>query len=275
MAQDSPNIDSLFDFIYLDRNRLSSYSAQLSDLGTLTSVKSVSNSSDRSIKNLNLGLPKLLEAGTIEEQALAQGLERNFDTWWMLPLNVMGMLQEHDLISTDLENANYGQLVLIEGSIRFVDLRLLRDNWKHIGKVIASAMPDMTASHKRKKQEQAESFGIIADFASTMPHLLSLRMISGEHSTWSTLEPDNMVINPFDLMMKHGSIIAGTWHMIGLLDAKPYDDVSDGIIPSNMGESGIEYVMSEMVGGLRGLMGRNSEAYGITPLAIFRKTGPN
>lgn len=275
MAQDSQSIDSLYDFLYIDRERLSSYSAQLNNNGTLTSVKSFHNTSNKDGSDFGFGIPKVASVSTNNEAASSNGLERHFDPSWTLPLNVIDMLDENGLILKDIHQANFGQLVQVNGAIYFTDLGLIKNLWPHFGKLLTIGMQEITAAGKRKKQEKEAENKLVSDIISQLPHLLSFKMRDVGYSTWSTLKPENMVINHYDLLMKHGTDIAGIWHMIGVLDAKPgVDNCVSSAFRDNKDQTNddsIEEMMGQFVNGLRGIMGRDERSFGVTPLVILRQ----
>ena len=38
---------------------------------------------------------------------------------------------------------------------------------------------------------------------------------------WTSLKEDALIVSAADLTLKHGTAIAGTWNMLGILDALP------------------------------------------------------
>ncbi len=83
-----------------------------------------------------------------------------------------------------------------------------------------------------------------------------------------------MIGTPADLFLKHGTLITGTWNIVGILDAMPDDE--------NVGSAGKAEGLGLVNGVLGGVLnalapmarefGRPHGAYGITPLVIYRMT---
>jgi len=57
MAQDSQNTDSLFDYFYVDKERISALTAQLFESGVLNNVKQTALESEKDLKEIKAGLP--------------------------------------------------------------------------------------------------------------------------------------------------------------------------------------------------------------------------
>jgi hypothetical protein len=80
-----------------------------------------------------------------------------------------------------------------------------------------------------------------------------------------------LTLSADDLLLKHGTSIAGTWNMLGILDALP-----DG------GEQEDLSFLADMVKGLaqfsqqiRPHFGRATDYFGMTPLLVFREVSGN
>ncbi|VEB42949.1 Uncharacterised protein [Chromobacterium violaceum] len=268
MAQDSQTIKSLFDYLYIDRDRLSSYSAQLFEYGSLTSIKSTEGVNKKFGSHLEGGIPKILNSRLSEDASTNESLERSFDAAWSLPLNVINALDQHGLVNRDISSTNYGQLVLIKGAIQLLDLSMLQNMWDGIAKMMVNELPTATSAQKKAKQEAEKEAKDMASVISKLPHTLQFKVFNDEAMVWSTLKPEHMIINPFDFAMKHGATISGEWFALGIVDAKPSDiEDFDKIATSNELEKGLLFMLSQ----LRSVMGRSLGDYGITPVAVFRE----
>lgn len=268
MAQDSQNTKYLFDFLYLDRDKLASYSAQLFENGSLTSIKSVSSIQNQVASKMHAGLPKIFGAEEHEQASTNESLERSFDAAWSLPLNVINALDANELINRDITKTTYGQLVMIKGTIQIIDLRLLQGLWDGMVKMMVGDLPTSTSAQRKKKQDSEAEARNIVSMISKLPHTLQFKVFNEYASIWSTLKPEHMVINPFDFAMKHGATISGEWFALGVVDAKPSDVEDIFSLPS---ASDLELGMLGMISQLKELMGRPKTDYGITPVAVFRK----
>jgi hypothetical protein len=77
-------------------------------------------------------------------------------------------------------------------------------------------------------------------------------------------------------MLKHGIQLAGEWLTLGILDAVPTHPLSDAQTEAQNAVT--MATLGPMMGGLgvmadvlRPILGRPSEAYGLTPLLVFRE----
>ncbi|GAA5786146.1 hypothetical protein YWS52_24690 [Chitiniphilus shinanonensis] len=272
MGQNSPNTEFLFDFVYLDRDKLSSYSAQLFADGVLTGTKSSHQSTEHSGSKFDAGVKGLISAGGSDGESIAKSLERHFDASWTLPINVLNALDENGMIRRSLDNARIGNLVLIKGNVQFVDLRMIQEIWGPIMNLgSASDKKCITAAQRRHKAEEDKSTTALVQILSKLPHTLQMRLFGFGGQIWASLKHGNMVVNPDDFAFKHGSCIPGKWYCLGILDALPDNDEQPNI-PNGMSQ--IESAMLDMLEVLKDQFGRRSGDYGVSPIAIFRKVDP-
>lgn len=77
-----------------------------------------------------------------------------------------------------------------------------------------------------------------------------------------------------DFVLKFGGPIPGDWVAIGIMDAVPDSVINPAV---DYGISDLDQIAAVMLGHLeplvRQFLGRPSESYGITPLAVFREVG--
>ncbi|MBC7926100.1 MAG: hypothetical protein H7039_10640 [Bryobacteraceae bacterium] len=262
---DSPIIASLFDFLYVDRPRLASYAAQLYNDGVLSLTKKVTQVTEGKSSGVKAGL-KVLEAAFGDTGATQRLIERQFDSGWSLPLNLLDGLDEEGFIHDDIWPAGIGQVVLISGSLRILDIRLMRDLW-------GSAVKLARAGQK-KKPDQHDTEKTVVEILSRLPHALQMNLIGSPPGrgaiafmAWTTLNPEHMTVNPDDLAFKHGADLVGLWHCIAVVDALPEKERPQ---PVSSGRE-MEDAMVQMLSGLREAFGRPPQAFGVTPLLIFRK----
>jgi hypothetical protein len=107
-----------------------------------------------------------------------------------------------------------------------------------------------------------------------IPALTYGKIQVGDKVIWCGLNDASLVVPIGELMLKHAVEIAGEWEVLGIIDALP-----DGFVPPPPAQFFSSNVASieEFVIGLsrvaRGLMGRPGNAYGMTPLMIYRAVG--
>ncbi|MBB9242372.1 hypothetical protein FSI07_023110, partial [Escherichia coli] len=97
MDQDCQAVDSLFDYLYLDKERVGYFTAQLFPSGVLNAVKQISSSSEHSLNELKGGV-SLFNARKNAGDSFAKTQERHFDSSWSLPLNFFDKLHEQGLV---------------------------------------------------------------------------------------------------------------------------------------------------------------------------------
>lgn len=273
MAQDSQTTNYLFDFVYLNRDKLASYSAQLYDHGTLLSVKSLDGYDEQVTSKMEGGLAKVFRAEEAESGTNKRSMERQFDAAWSLPLNVINGLDERGLINRDINSASIGQMVLFRGRLQLVDLMLVKDLWAPIIAMMnGAAGKGKTAHQKQAAMAEKREMENLALILSKLPHTLQMRMFNSEANVWATLDHESMIINPVDFAMKHGSCIDGEWIVLGVLDAHPDNPELGYEFPEPMSE--LESGMLQMLLGLRTTFGRQPTDFGMTPIAVFRTIHP-
>ncbi|OCZ87172.1 hypothetical protein A9G00_20750 [Achromobacter xylosoxidans] len=270
MAQDSRSIESIFDFAYLDRDRLSAFSAQIFDHGVLTSLKSSNQTVDTIASDMTGGFKPIFTAAEKESLANTAALEKQFDASWTLPLNVLNRLDELGAIKRSLADANLGELVLMKGSINIMDLEMIRNLWEPI-MLLEEGNSEQPKTHSQKKEAvktKAQTKAIL-EVLKHLPHSFQLRVFNETEQAWCSLKRDCLTINGHDITLKHGPSIAGDWFCLAILDAKPEDENSDFAIPD--GSSDIEQMMWNFQLQLRILLGRRLDNFGITPITLFRR----
>ncbi len=116
-----PESAEIYDFLYVDRARVSALYAQLLPQGILTSVKTTAQQSFSDDRNVGSDI-KILKAETKSSDSGSEGIERMFDASWSIPLEVLRCLQSRSLVLDSLRGANLGSIVLAEGCwLRVID----------------------------------------------------------------------------------------------------------------------------------------------------------
>jgi len=263
--------DCLVDFIYVDKSRILSYIAQLFDDGPMQSL-SKTHAIDQGMEgNFEAKIP-LLKGGTSTSDSITHSEHRVYDSSWAQILDFVSSVAKSGNIS-DIYSANLGQFVQLKGNIKIRDMRLMDDVWNMLEAMgidsftQASVQKAATKEKRREADMQRKLFKHAFDMLQKMPQPLTLSMTDGASTTWASLSPENMTINPMDFIFKHGTQIAGEWSVIGILDGVPednaqfdspmFDDVEFGAAVDAV----IEIIKQ---------FGRPSAAYAITPLVLYR-----
>lgn len=272
VEQDSPEEDFLVDFLYADLPRLAVLSTQLFDDGHLTGVKKSSQNGVDSVLKIKGGVPGIAGGETSNTDKVQEAIERQFDASWSAPLNVIRELDSRGLLIDNINEAAFGQIIVVSGQIYISDVRMLQKLWKPIVKLenaksVAAAKP---GAQKKAAINEAKTTAEILELVELLPHSLQFRISDGKAACWATLDPEQLTISPADLAFKHGPTIPGKWIAIGFLDAKP-NTIENGLIASFQNLSNpLQLGMAQVLSGLRQGFGRPESDFGFTPLVIYR-----
>lgn len=309
--QGEPENDSVFDFLYHDVRRVGSFLSQFDDAGLLQQVtqsEGAHRGSKRGWKASAGGsLPGIGSANVAVERGPEKGgfeaSDRVYDPLWTNALTFLDFLTERDMLVRDISSARIGQFVLATGSLSILDLKLLHGLWElpAVRNAILRGMgenapiqPNMESRAGRKqanvtratggpivKSEAEESLEIGLSIIGKLPHVIQARItcLSGEVA-WASLVDSGLVVSAADVVLKHGTFVAGEWAALGVLDAMPDTDASGNLttagtesflqsIKLNDGPFGA--IMTHLLPTMRPLLGRPFGAFGITPLLIFRE----
>ncbi|HBT7663352.1 TPA: hypothetical protein MCW73_001727 [Klebsiella pneumoniae] len=276
MEQEPQSIDSLYDFLYVDKLRASSLTAQLYGPGVVTAIKLITSDSDKSTKGVGLDV-KIFKGNTSVEEAINNTQEKQFDASWSLPINLLDKLSEAGLIRHGLNGELLGSTVVIKGAMRIFDISMLQKCIPFASKMFSKQLPVLPpkASKKKINPEDVEiapgvSFGMVADLLQVVPNTLQVDFIDEEgHTIWMTINRDYLTINPDDMVLKYGGKFPGEWYVVGLIDAVPESEesFSELVFPPNAMKDSLTGILSA----IKDFAGRDYNSYGMTPLIIFRK----
>lgn len=265
MAPDSPNTDLLLDFLYVDRDRLQTYAAQLFNAGVLSSTKTVDQTA--SLTTGQVGIPGTNIGGGNSSYTSQEQL---FDAFHTLPLNVLDRLDEFGWIAHDVSNAGLGDLFLAEGRIRFLDFKLIQNCWDPIQ---AAVLAEQQAQGKHMKQNARAAVSNNFNILKALPHSTELTLYTAQEHIWTCINPAHLRVDPATLAFSFGSALSGRWHMLATLDARPdsADEILQAMAEMPMGRE-MQIGMSQAMDGIRMMLGRPYTSYGATPILIFRYT---
>lgn len=291
MASDPGTAGSVFDILYSDTRRLSSLLSQFSDDGL--AIELIRGAEDTSTTQLGLSV-KVLKADGSESGKTSK--TTRFDPKWLLPL--LFLENSQDMIQHDIGEAPVGSLVLATGRLIITDISILKGMWESakmkqyiLDRLDSEASQDESNRHDRraaakkpgqKKPVSDNELGL--EIMPILPHTPQMNIVTPDHTVWATIDPESLFGTVGDLTLKHGSKIAGSWSVVGILDARPfemheddadhdYDDILSGMDRVRIGMTldNIWKVATELAGPAREALGRPIMSYGITPLIIFRE----
>lgn len=300
-AQEEPTTDSVFDFLYYDAARISSFLSQFDRFGHLTEIthsERAHRNKTSSIQNQLSGSVVAVKGATTSKtdtgSQYGEDSLRTYDPRWTNALFFLDYLDEHQILQRSLNKARIGQIVLFTGDLAVFDLGLLRSMWSlpTVKKAIISGASENDtpvgnrAERRREKKsnngQQVNEAELAVELLSVLPHSIQAAVSTDSDSVWSTLRDECLVVPPADLFMKHGLAINGSWSVVGILDALPEDftdeleaqehairQISAGLRLGAMGAQMAPF----LVPSVRPLLGRPAMSFGITPLLIFREVG--
>jgi hypothetical protein len=286
----------VLDFLYHDSRRVGSFLSQF-DSGHLTQLtrthEASEATSESASREFGLGLTPIVggKSNSAENTGVAKkdGLQSVFDPYWTNARALLNYLNEHGFIERDIATAKMGQFVLISGKIIPLDMQSLKPVWSLPSikrKIIAGESGD-DASAGNRAARRASGKGkldnteneLAAEVLPHLPHSPQMHIIGNEFAAWCSLQPESLIGTMTDLVLKHGAHIAGTWSILGILDAQPDDDedaftqselvtLAIAITPALVAKMALDFAPIT-----RQQLGRPEHSYGITPLLIFRAVG--
>lgn len=265
MEQDCQGIDSLYDYIYLDKDRISSLTSQLFSAGVLTAVRQVSGEGESSKLGAKVSV-KILGGNAETTENYTQSQERAFDASWSIPLNLLDKLSERGIIKKGLTTARLGDLVQISGTMKLFDAHMVHQVMPAIKKFVTVAN-----GHKKPSKQEVAQFTAVEEMMKFLPKSTQIDVAdTDENLIWMSVDPQNLTISSGDIALKYGSIIPGEWHVIGFVDAHPHGYIENPNAPYPCTDNELKNSMDFMIDMIREVMGRPNSSFGITPLMIFR-----
>lgn len=276
MAHNSQNIESIFDFFYLDNQKIKSFYAQLNGFGSLSSLKHTSQVGDTRKLEATIGVPAVTGGKMGNDHTASNAAEHMYDGIPTMPREMINQLDELGFIYKELVPENLGSLVLLHGYLNITDIEVMKGVIDPTISFMMNAMPNKTSVHKAKKKELETTIEPMVAFMKNIPFALSCNLFvpSKEDDfkqVWMSLSREDMSSVIHDINFKHGEKLAGMWYVLGVLDAIPNSmDKTNFMLPENGDMAQFKKSMSEMMK----MFGRDDEDYGMTPIAIFRVLKP-
>jgi hypothetical protein len=250
--------------------------AQIDPNGSLTGLKLRSSATDNATTTGKIGIP-----GTGAEMAhgrlASEEIERQFDPIWIIPITTMDRLDELGFIHRSLK-VPVGSLTLVRGFLRLIDIRMLKEMWPAIGKMLgaqASSLrksdePEATGQMDADESSASLEFSGVFELVRHLPHGLELHMMTDSGMAWTTLSQDCLLSNPEDLVLKYGTAIDGEWYMLAVVDALPVSSQAMNAVWETVPTGVIPAACAQLLSTIRQQFGRPQGAHGVTPLMIFR-----
>lgn len=300
-AQEEPTTGSVFDFLYYDNARISSFLSQFDNFGHLTSIthgERAHRSKNTSVKSQIDGSAYVVKGSTATQtdtsSEYGEDSHRTYDPRWANALFFLDYLDQHKLLQRNITEANIGQIVIFSGELALFDMGLLKGLWglPSVKRAMLQGAEEDGASgnrHDRRKgatqkkppkSDREQAIEMATDMLSVLPHSVQTSISNDDGSTWSTLKEDCLTVSASDLFMKHGMTISGSWNVVGILDARPQDEEFADLDAFNQLNAGITLggmatmLVPHLIPAIRPLLGRPGSSFGLTPLLLFREVGP-
>ena len=236
--------DTVFDFLYADNFRISYLLTQLDSYGVLTDATRQVKASDSVSGGVSAGIASI-GGGEAQETSIT----KNYDTSWVPPLLLLKKLQDQNLIQKNISEANIGQIVEFKGVLSITDMTLVKS---------------LSAASEHMSFDADANAGI--QIVGSMPPSVQGTMKKGGSEIWFLGQSENWITHPNALMLSYGSTIGSGWKIIGILQSKP----SASTTPSQADTATVGEGMRQYADTIKHLMGKPSNAYGITPLILLR-----
>lgn len=274
MEHESNPKDALYDFIYLDAPRAKRFCVQLyqdGNLQTLTKHQTLARF-DGVTADVNFHLVGGKKEGSERTEDV---ITHHYDAADLLPLLLLDGLSSSSSIHDSISATPLGRIFLCSGSIEILDINTLDGLWEPAFDMFKQQSHEEMKGQpgakggRKQAQTQLDRYGkAVLGIIKGLPNSIHMRFRSGDTKAWSTLSPEHMMINPADIILKHGEMIPGEWQVLGIMDAEVGHQAESSDSDGQSMVSGIK----EMIGIVLREFGRPADSYGFTPIAVFRDT---
>lgn len=265
--------DNPVEFLYVDKQRISSLTGQLSDRGVLTGYRSTVAKTTLREGQTGLGLPAIAKADVKASQTASESAEEIYDPFWTHAYSFLQDLEAN--YAVPLDHARLGSLVKFEAAIQFVDLGLVKNLWgpalkAHQWQNQQASTPASGNRKQRREQSKAQlspDMSLSVEILKEVPHLFHMTFLSltpeAAFYFWASVRQEFLTIPSADLTMKYGSALDGIWSVVGIIDAKP------GLPPEPFRTNELMDGVVSTLDQIRRFVGRPLDYFGITPIAIY------
>lgn len=251
---------SLYDFLYKDLSKISSYYAQVFS-GHLTKIEKTS-SSDESLEKNTGGDVKVLKYEQTHKENISEQTKNVFDPHDLTTTDVLTFLMENGFVRKNPSHAGNGELVLIEGSLLLMDKMILELSVSGIESMLAFA----GQGQKSQDIKNLKSFTtVMKNFIQKMPIDATYLLKSDGLYFSGTIKEQYMDDPVSSYYLKYGSKGITDVFLIGI---KNFSDETFEVEENSLfgyGQKNIDAIQNLII---------PQNAISITPIAIFRKVTP-
>lgn len=271
MVQEEQKVDSLFDFLYVDKEKVAYLYSQLFPEGLMIGYD-VSSSEDDKQTN-TIGLSKIVKAGVDVTQTSTQSQTHRFDTQWSAAIVLLDKLSESNrLKKSDITEATLGDLVLIEGSLQILDFDLIKKGLVPFLDTAENIISRQSNTAKKNFKKEADMIKGMMKFISCVENAVNINLLTNNETVWASSKREYFNISPQSICLEHGSSITGKWNLLAILNEAPDNDfqsIKDSV--SNIKGNKLTDIFNKISDGFREFTGRGENCYGVTPILLFRE----
>lgn len=250
--------DALYDFLYRDSGRITSYYAQIFG-GHLTGLEETDASTDTIDKSGNLSAGVV--SGVLKSaQQDTTSSKRITDPHDVRTTDVLSHFTERGRVRTDIENAPHGSLVLASGTVVFVDKSIL---------ALADIYFEIQVNSLRKKSKTQAEKAELANFEQIRKFLTAINLPSGfllqttdGIQVAGTIKETGMEEFISSYYFKHGSAGLSDVYLVGIKEASTHSFTLPGEQLIGAGQIAVQALRTMMF---------PPEAIMVTPIALFRR----
>lgn len=248
----------LYDFLYKDSGRLTSYYSQIFK-GRLTSLEQTDSDKETVDRSGKLNLQVV--GGDIKIAEEIQNLsKRTIDPHELLTTDVLSYLQSNELVSSSVDDAPHGSLVIAQGTLIFVDRHTLELAVTAYGAIVAE---EQKKPPKQRDNAAIQTFKLIKDFLNkvSLPSAFLLQTEAGLQIA-GTIKEIGLEETISSYYFKHGTAGLSGVYLVGIKEVP-----SLGFSIPNTQLMGIGQQLAQSLSDML----FPPEAIRVTPIVLFRK----
>ena len=283
-----PKMRSVYDFLYCDTRRVGSFLAQFNPSGHLTEQRKTRSQADKSGTDSSVGFDlKIIKGATGGNTSAEQAeqSEETYDPFWASAITLLDQLESRSLLRRDMRSARVGQLVLLAGGLKLLDLRILKSVWD-----VPLLTKTFVGTAAGRTQAEIDDSALTLEFVKGMPHTVQAQIHCSPEGevpaslSWMILDPSGLVIPPSDILMKYGQHVPGLWSLLAIKDADPdvvapvdeqlKQELATGSWTTAAAKrytTPLSLIADTLAPRARAAMGRPGAYFGVTPIMIFRE----
>lgn len=270
----------LIDFIYADHERVASFVSQLSGHGVL---KGYERQSDKEKGKSKEGSAKLggFGASAAADTSWHRGIRETYDPLWETSVSLVKHVEASQVLR--VPKIEVGQLVCVSGDLFALDLAFVRElmDAESMTEFIArgtnkseDSIPKAQPKRVSKSSEEYKNAQVIVEYMKSIPLDIQLMMHAQESAFSFNIKREYLNLHRSDIPLKFPFQISGRWSIVGIVDAAPEDHLAGVISKGDAVDTlfpALAQPFIQLIGTSSVMFGRNLKAFGMSPLAIYRR----